>query len=154
MRVIRADGSIEDSDLKKASGEMVLALEEIPRLSIEQRLIKLNDMADQMARQISGHLFESLNATLDKANQVVNRKGKPLDAEAVFELLEKIQLDFDKTGRHDQLSIVIPPALESRAKQVFEQIDSDPILRKRHEEIIMQKRLEWRDREATRKLVG
>jgi hypothetical protein len=46
------------------------------------------------------------------------------------------------------------PANVERGKAVFEQIEADSVLRKRYEEIMERKRLEWRDREASRKLVG
>jgi hypothetical protein len=154
MRVVRADGSIDESELKEASAEMVLKHEDAPRLTLRELGGKLNDIADQMARQISEHLFGRLNEAIERTGQVVDQKGKPLDAEAVFSALEKIQLDFDETGKHKELSIVVPPALAPKAKQVFEQIQSDPILRDRHEEIMLRKRMEWRDREASRKLVG
>ncbi len=154
MRTIRADGSVEESNLKEASAEMSLQLAEIPHLTPNERIAKLNNMADELANQIVKHLFGTLDAVLEKAGQVANQKGKPLSAEAVFEALEKIQLDFDETGKHHKLSIVVPPALFLRAKEVFEQIESDPALKKRYEDILTRKKLEWRDREAARKLVG
>lgn len=154
MRTIRADGSVDESDLKEASAEMSLKFAEIPQLSPNERVTKLNNMADELANQIVKHLFGTLDAVLEKAGQVTNQKGKPLSADAIFEALEKIQLDFDEAGQHHKLSIVVPPTLISRAKEVFEQIESDPTLQKRYEEIITRKKLEWRDREAARKLVG
>ncbi|HUT71923.1 MAG TPA: hypothetical protein VMW89_14740 [Desulfatiglandales bacterium] len=153
-RTLRADGTIDESKLKQASAELSLKSGEIPELTIKERKAKLNDMADQMAGQISKQLFGTLNEVLEKAGQVTDQKGKPLDAEAVFTVLETIELDFDETGKHKNLSIVVPPALAPKAKKVFEQIESDPILQKRHEEIMIRKRMEWRAREASRKLVG
>lgn len=82
------------------------------------------------------------------------KKGKPLDPDAIFAVFEKMQMDFDEHGIHHAPTIVIPPNLENSMKQVLHQIDRDPILQKRYDEIIMQKRMEWRDREAARKLVG
>lgn len=154
MRIIRSDGSVDDSDFKEASAEFSLKLDEVPRLTINERVAKLDNMAEDIARQVSENLFRSLNDTLNKAGQVIDRHGEPFDADAVFTALENIQLDFDETGLQNQLSIVIPPALMPRAKQVFEQIESDPKLRERHKEIIERKREEWRDREVARKLVG
>ena len=84
----------------------------------------------------------------------MNQHGKPLDHEAVFAMLESLDLDFDKAGNFDNLSIVVPPMLLPRAKYVLEQINSDKELRNRYLEIIERKRSEWRDREADRKLVG
>lgn len=154
MRVIRADGSIDETDPQQASSEMLLKMDEVPSMSVQQRVKKLDEMAEDMARQMSEHLYGALSAGLNKAGQVVNRNGVPFDIEVLFEVLEKIQLEFDESGKHNQISVVIPPALASRVKEVFEQITSDPQLKVRHEEIILKKKLEWRDREAARKLVG
>lgn len=154
MRTVRGNGSIDESELKEASANMSLNFDDVPRLTLEEQLTKINDIADQMARQISEHLFGTLNAILDKVGQVVDQKGRPLDAEGIFAVLEKLQLDFDEGGKHNEISIVMLPALAPKVKQVFEQIMSEPLLRQRYEEIIMRKRMEWRDREAARKLVG
>jgi hypothetical protein len=99
MRTIRADGSIDDTEFKEISAEMIINIGEVPQLTIEDRKTKINNIADEMARQITKNLFASLNEALDKAGQTVNRQGKPLDAEAVFQVLEKIELDFDETGK-------------------------------------------------------
>ena len=111
LRTVRADGTIEESDLKQASAEMAVHFDEAPRITLEERMAKINDMADQMARQMGEQLFGSLNETLDKAGQTLDQKGQPLDAEAIFSVLEKIEIEFDETGKHKELSIVVPPAL-------------------------------------------
>ncbi|GEM_PF-403690 len=153
LRVVRADGSIDESELEKASAEMSIKLEDIPGLTLEKRLAMLNDQADQIASQISKGLFEGLKRELDKAGQAVDQRGRTLDAEAVFSVLEKIQFEFDETGGHE-IAVVLHPDLAPKMMDVLKQIESDPILRKRYEEIITRKRMEWRDREAARKLVG
>jgi len=132
---------------------MTLKFEEIPKLTTAERMDKLNQLADEMASQIGGHLYSSLNETLEKAGQVVDGKGKPFDIETFFVGLESIQMEFDKDGKHN-LSFAIPPELGPRVKAVLEQAESDPATRKRHDELMARKWMEWRDREATRKLVG
>lgn len=154
MRIIRADGTVEESDLKESKAEMVIKIEEIPTITIKDRMERLNSMAEDMARQISEHLFASLNETLEKAGQVVDGKGKPFDAEAFFGAIAAVDLEFDASGQHHDLQFVIPPAMAERVKAVFNQIDTDPALRRRHEELIGRKFGEWRDRETARKLVG
>jgi hypothetical protein len=153
-RVIRADGSTEESLLRKASAEMEIKYDEVPRLTFESRLVKLNDIAEQMAMEMSKQLFGSLTDTLNKSGQSINNQGRPLDAEAIFSVLEKIQLEFDSSGQHKKLSIVLPPALIQKFHEVLKTIDNDPELSKRHEEIMQRKKQEWHDREASRKLVG
>ena len=154
MRVIRADGSMDDSDFKESSSQMTIKIEEVSKLTVEERLARINSVADDMANQMSQHLFGRLKEAIDKTGNVVDRKGQPFTADAVFEMLEKMELEFDDSGKHHNLSIVLHPDVMPRAKAVFEQIESDAALNKRYEKIMERKRVEWRDREASRKLVG
>ncbi len=154
VRTSRADGSSSETNLKLSSTEMTLSLKEIPSLSIEERLRKLDLLANDLAKQISEHLFRSLNDDLEAAGQVVNRKGKPLDAEAIFEMLEKIDIDFDGEDGGHNTSIVISPEMAESFKLIFKQIECDPELLNKHNQLMSKKRMEWRDREAARKLVG
>lgn len=152
---IRPDDSRDETTLKAASAETIFTLEEIPNLSAKQRIARLDEAARDMANQISSHAFATIMDAVDKVGNVVDAKGKPFSAEAVFAVLEKIQMDFDDDGiKHKEITIVIPPALTDRVKETMEQIHQDPELSKRYKEIIDKKRMEWRDREAARKLVG
>lgn len=154
MRIIRANGTVEESNLQESKAEMAIQMEEIPTLTIKDRMERLDGMAEDMARQISDHLFGTLDATLEKAGQVVDAKGKPFDAEAFFEAIAAVDLEFDNSGQHHDLQLVIPPAMAERVQSVFNQIDTDPALKRRHEELIDRKFGQWRDRETARKLVG
>lgn len=151
---LRPDDSRDETKLQAASAETNFSIEEIPRLSVEQRITKLDDAAREMASQISSHAFATINEAVDKVGNVVDAKGKPFSPEAVFEVLEKIQLDFDEDGKHKEITVVIPPALSDRARETLIQLHSDPKLSLRYQEIIEKKREEWRAREAARKLVG
>lgn len=153
MRIRRANGSVEETKLKEASGELSLKVGDIPALTLKERIAKLDKVADQMADQIGTHSLKTLSEGLDKAGQVVDRKGKPFDAEAIFEVLEKLQIEFDESGKYD-LTILIPPALRPRAEELIRLFETDKNLQKRHADIMERKREEWRDREASRKLVG
>src|SRR5882724_8499676 len=118
MRTRRANGSVEETKLKRALGEISLKVSDIPALTFEQRIAELDKVAGQVADQIGTHSLKTLSESLDKAGQVVDRKGKPFDAEAVFELLEKLQIEFDESGKSD-LTILIPPAFGPRAEELL-----------------------------------
>ncbi len=154
MRIYRADGTVEDSGMKEASAEMTMKFDDIPHMTVADRIAKLNEMADAMAKQMSEHLYKSLNESLEKAGQVVDGKGKPFGIESVFAALEMLQVDFDKHGNPKELTIAVGPALIPRVREMVEQEKNDPSIKKRHDEIMAKKWLEWRDREAARKLVG
>lgn len=154
MRTIRADGTDDETDMQGVSVEMTLELSEMPTLTLQERLEKLDKIAEEMAEQMSRQLFTSLGRQLDAAGRTINRKGKPFDAQAIFEALEDMSIDFDENGLSSSLRLSVPPNLVKRAHEAFEEIGADPELRDRYNSIMEQKRREWRDREASRKLVG
>lgn len=154
MRISRADGSTRDSRMKAASAEMTMNYVDIPNLTAQDRREQLDGMADQMAKQISELLFGGMNEEIEEAGQVVNAGGRPLTAEVFFEVLEKLEVDFDEAGNPKGLQLVVGPGLLPRIRELAEQAERDPAIRKRHSEIMQKKWLEWRDREAARKLVG
>lgn len=153
--ILRQDDSRDETTLKAASAELNFKVDEIPHLSVEQRIDRLDTAAREMATQINSQAFESINEAVKKVGNVVDAKGRRFSADALFEVLEKIQVDFEDDGvKHKELTVVIPPALTGRVKEVMEHIHQDPKLRERYKKIIDKKRMEWRDREAARKLVG
>lgn len=151
---VRPDGHLDETLLKEASAETTIRFDEVPHLSFQDRLTKLDEAAREMARQISEHAFGQLNEAVERVGNVVDGGGKPLSPELYLEVIEKIHLDFDADGKPSQLTLVIPPGMEQRAKEVAEKLDHDPEYRKRYRELIDKKRMQWRDREAARKLVG
>jgi hypothetical protein len=154
MRTIRADGSIEDTGFKQSSAEILVPRSEVPELTAEARLRMIDKMADDMARKVSKNLYVSLNATLKATGQTVNTGGKPLSHELFFETLEKMHLEFDAKGELSGLQMVVHPDMAPVLQRLQEEFDRDPELQRRHRELIEKKRMEWRAREAARKLVG
>lgn len=150
----RPDGRNEETELQTASAETSIRFDEVPHLSIQDRLTKLDEAARAMARQISEHAFGQINEAVERVGNVVDGGGKPLSPEVYLEVIEKIHLDFDANGKPRELSLVIPPHLEQRAKETLEKLRQVPVYSKRYQEVIDKKRLEWRDREAARRLVG
>ncbi len=151
---VRPDGHLDETLLKEASAETTIRFDEVPHLSFQDRLTKLDEAARDMARQISEHAFGQINEAVERVGNVVDGGGKPLSPELYLEVIEKIHLDFDANGHPSQLTLVIPPGMEQRAKEVAEMLDHDPEYRRRYRELIDKKRMQWRDREAARKLVG
>lgn len=154
MRIIRDDGSVDESPFHRSSAEDSIAVDEIHAFTIEDRARRMEELADQLAQQISQHMFGSLNKTLEEKGQTVDCGGKPLDPEAVFRLIEKLHIDFDEQGKPSGLSIIIPPQLNDQFQVCLKRIENEPELKNRFDALFERKRAEWRDREAARKLVG
>ncbi len=153
-RVIRDDGSLEDSALKRSSAEDSIPVEEVPLMTSDDRLRRMELLAEEMARQMSQHMHDSLGKTLDDHGQTINLQGQPLGPEAVLEMFEKIRMEFDEAGNPVGLSVVFAPAMAEQWASVQKQIEGDPALQQRFNDLFDRKRGEWRDREAARKLVG
>ena len=69
-------------------------------------------------------------------------------------MLETIQLEFYPDGRPHELHVVGRLFTPDRIKAADEELQHNPELEKRHDELMARKREEWRAREADRKLVG
>lgn len=152
---IRPDATRDETKLQPASAVTDFKVEEIPNLTVEQRIARLDVAAREMADQISSHAFAAINEAVERVGNVIDAKGKPFNIDAFFEVLEKIQLDFEEDGvKHKELTAVFPPQMTQQAKKILDEIHNNPELQMRHKDIIDKKRMEWRAREASRKLVG
>lgn len=154
MTVQRASGDIDESAFFKNSTEFSISYHEVPNLSLQNILEKLDNVAKDMADQVQKTFYLKINKDLDRMGRTVDYKGKPFSAEAILAALESIQIEFNDDGKHNDLQIHIAPQLEESAKKAFYDLENDPTLKKRHEELMMKKREEWRAREASRRLVG
>ncbi|TFW27814.1 hypothetical protein [Duganella callida] len=154
LSVIRGDGTVEESEFQRASSEMVMKLDDIANSTPQDRVALLDKIARDMGNQISMHLFEGLNKTLDEAGQIVDGQGRPFDHETILAVIESIQIDFNEFGQHAPLSIVYAPGMTEKVREAFRALENDPSIKARYDELISRKKVEWRDREAARKLVG
>lgn len=153
QRIIRADGSIEDSNLKEASSEMSVKMDDVPRQGLRDIITQLDRMADEIARRRFEIHFSSLNEVLEHTGQTVGHKDKPFDAETLFAALEKMQVDFNSDG-DPEFQIICPPAMRPRFTDVLNGIDADPQLKRRYEDLMARKKADCHAREVARKLVG
>ncbi len=148
------DGTIIKTDIKKISGEVKILNEDVKSGNFNKALDYVDQMAKDKALQQSKIVIEEFIKITTQTGQVTDNDGRPFDAEIFFKALEGIQFDFHEDGGFDHPQFVFPPQMEQRAKAVLTDIEKDPLYKKRYDELIERKRQEWRDREASRKLVG
>lgn len=154
MEIFRADGTQDTTEFKPAQAEWSIEKKDIPTMTTAARLAKIEQAAEEMARQISKGLFESLDTGLQKAGRTIQGTGRGFDLEEVFRGLDAIEWNFRADGTAEEISIVVPPALRDRAKQALEELKGNPDVQARYKALIDKKRMAWREREAARKLVG
>ncbi len=154
MRVERANGESEDAGMHAASAEIAISVEQAESMTLQERTHILNDLADRMASQMAQKLFATLNETLDRAGQTVDNHGRPLDAEAILRMLERMELDFDANGDPKMPTIQLGMEMGDAWERATFQLANEPAWKARLEQLLAEKKANWRDREAARKLVG
>lgn len=153
MKVMRADQSESTTAVQQLSSMMEIRADDIPDLTLEKAVAKYDEMILDMVRKQTGLALERLSEDMPK-NQSIDAKGKKLDAELILQMLETIQLEFYPDGRPHELHVVGALFSPERLKAADAELQNNPELQKRYNELMARKREEWRAREASRKLVG
>ena len=152
--VVREDNSIDEGSLENTTVKLEVKFDEVEKMNHEMVLNKINQTAEEMAGKLKKLAFEQIKKSAEEAGNVGSTGGKPLSVNALFEVLEKIDIDFDEAGNPNELSIVAHPERLSSISRVISQVEADPETNRRYIEIMERKREEWYAREGNRKLVG
>ena len=147
--MIRADGSTDEINMKKAETEIEIKSEEIEDMTHEKVLDKIDTLAREIAKQMAKRAYEVIDRTTEEVGNVVSVDGTP-SLDDFWELFEKMHIDFDEEGQPSGLRLVANPIMSSSLENIYSQIESHP----RYQEIMERKREELRVRENSRQLVG
>lgn len=147
--MIRADGSTDEMNMKKAETKIEIKTEEIEDMTHERVLDKIDTLARELAKQKAKIGYEVIDRATEEVGNVVSVDGTP-SLDDFWELFEKMHIDFDEKGQPSGLRLVANPIMSSSLENIYSQIESHP----RYQEIMERKREEWRVRENNRALVG
>ena len=148
--IVREDNSIDEGSLESTTVKLEVKFDEVEKMNHEMVLDKINQTAEEMAGKLKKLAFEQIKKSAEEAGNVGSTGGKPLSANSLFEMLEKIDIDFDEAGNPNELRVIVHPDRLSSISIVISQAEADP----RYQAIIERKREEWYVREGNRKLVG
>lgn len=140
--------------MKEARVKQEIKFTEVEEMTHEMVLHKIDEVAKEMAEQMTRFAYEELNRTTDETGNVISADGKPFSIEMLFEMLEKMDLDFDEAGNPSGTMFVAHPNLFPAIAKAISQAEANPETAKRAQGLMDQKREEWRVRENNRKLVG
>lgn len=73
-----------------------------------------------MHQQVSRQFLQRLDETTEQTGNVVDGEGRPLTAELLCRMLEKMEISFDSAGRIQIPTPMFPPAMEGRVRRVLE----------------------------------
>jgi len=147
------DGYSENIELKLISAKLEITKEEIVRKGPDAFFSRVDEIAEEIAKQQSQSIFKKMGEVTERTGQIVNAKSKPLSPQLILDALEKVAIDFDEYGNPIFPTLVLHPNQYEKIRDEIPKWESDPELRRKHKELIEKKRKEWIDRENRRKLV-
>lgn len=151
--ILRPGGKEDEIEYREFSAESEIPSDTILYSDLDTILECFIPVAEAMAAEQEMNLFKIMHEVTEKTGNVVDGRGQPLSYEKILEVFETMQIDFDSDGNPKMPTMVINPTLEPRVKQLM----NDPAAKEFEKNlgaIIDKKRLEWREREANRTLVG
>lgn len=153
MKVTRADQSESNSGMEELSAHLEVKFEEIENLTLQKAIEKHDAMIVDLVRKQTHFIRERMSSEIPES-QTLNAKGRKFDAQIAIEMLEKMQIDFYPDGMPHEIFVDGPLFTPESLASVEKEIESNPELKRRFEEMMTKKKEEWHAREADRKLVG
>ncbi|WP_370316000.1 hypothetical protein [Sagittula sp.] len=151
--IVRPNGETDDTEFREFSADSEVPSDTILYSSLDEIIKCFIPVAEAMANDQERFFVEIMHQVTQKTGNVVDGGGQPLSYEKILEVLEVIEIDFDANGNPRMPTLMINPALAPRIKEMADG-PSAKEFEKKLKKIIEKKRLEWREREANRTLVG
>ena len=149
------DNSQQDKELKyvEFKSEYKVVYADVPKMGAEGVMKLLQEQAKEFGAQQAKHSYKVISQTTEEVGNVVNNGGKPFSIDSFFEVMEKIQIEFDEFGRPNMPTMVVGPDGVEQAKAVIEEAENNPEAKKRMDELMAKKKEEYDAEQARRKLV-
>lgn len=152
-KLIRSDGTGEIHSYNTVEGLMTIQKGDVSSLTSDTIREKLDEIANNMVRQITQKMFEEIERVTHEVGNEINANGQSLSPNLFLQMLEKIDMTFDEKEDWNPPTMFISPEMWEANKENFQSWENDKEFLAKRDEIIRRKKEEWRDRENCRKLV-
>lgn len=146
----RHDETISDTDMAAVTAELTIPADmALDDLTFDRLNELLAGVAEQMALGTARHFCETIDAATEAVGNVVDGGGRGLSEDLLIEIYGKMEHTFDADG------VWRPPDIFAGSGITgWEAIVASPSFQKRLQELLRQKRDDFRRREAARVLAG
>lgn len=146
-------GQTNRTKYRKHTSTVSVKYEDGKGLTLEQFCAKASEIGANMAQQMSEVLVKELdNVIKETGNEVTVSKSEGLQYKHLFELVEKAEVDFDDGGESFSRWFCGMDFYQEVQRKMPEW-EKDPEFQRRLKELNARKRMEFREREARRRLV-
>jgi hypothetical protein len=153
MKITRADQSESTSGMELLAVDLEIKFDEIENLTLQKAIEKHDAIIADMVRKQTHFIRERMSSEIPES-QTLDAKGRKLDAQVVIDMLEKMQIEFYPDGTPQEIFLDGPLFTPERMAVVYKELENNPELKRKFNEMMEMKKEEWHDREAVRKLVG
>jgi hypothetical protein len=119
------DGKVVEEGFEVMSTEFVTSVDEIPTLIGVNLEKKLDEIAEKTAANLAAAFYKRVGEACDEAGNSLSAGGKPLSAEMLLQMMDRVEMEFDQTGK-PTTALVFHPDMTESFKKVAEQIENDP----------------------------
>jgi hypothetical protein len=144
-------GEIEKIDFKRTSVEMMSPTKPGRGESLKDLIAVFTKGGADMGAKTQQSILSGVEAATEKVGNVVTIKNGVITPEAFFEMMEKVEIDFDEQGQ-SQSSWFLPPETAAELQKNYQTWQQNPELRAKLAELERKKKDQSRAREATRRL--
>lgn len=138
---------------QRVQSEFAYSVEELERLTFDDLIDRMIRVGREIGNQQANVGIQAMQEALEGTeNEIVHSNSDFVTQ--ILQAFEVIRIDFDKDGKPLMPQIMAPPNLVSHLEDAVEKISQSNELESRLRCILERKKEEWRDRQASRKLVG
>jgi hypothetical protein len=95
-----SSGETHDSEMQLTEEELSLSVEEIPNLTFDDMLTKLDEFAKRLAEKQAVRAYQRISEIIEKFGNSVDAKGRPLTAELILEMFNQVHIDLINMASH------------------------------------------------------
>ena len=149
----REDGTENVSEYKEIGSNLTVNIDEVPYLTIEKLIERIDTLARDLAEQQVRGMLKSITEETFKTGQQIDNHNAPFDKQTFIKLIDSVFIDFDKHGNPKMPSMLVHPDLEPSIKKLLDSLSSDSDFDSEFAALIEKKKAEWYAKESSRKLV-
>jgi hypothetical protein len=129
-----------------------IRVDEVPHLFGQNLDDKLIGIATQTAEAKMKMFYARMDEATEQTGNRFNAEGKPISGKMLLDMMEKGEWGFDESGKSN-MSFLVHPAMLPALKKASDEVENDPALKRRSDDISRRQYGRWLDRENRRELV-
>lgn len=140
------------TDFPQIISDFEVTREQIVKEGPDAIFSKKGQVAKRMSEQITDQMVKAMDHATQMTGNIVNVKQVSETSNPILEMIEKIEIDFNKQGQPIIPSIVVSPDQSEKTKEYLKDLQR-PEMQEKYQKVMARKWREWLDRENSRKLV-